>query len=115
MKIKYLVLIGTGLTLAAASGVAIAQSSDTGGKNNPSDIKLSPAAQTILCKQFPLNSRCADNAGKPGSGASGSTPSPSPAPSGSEAPSPAPSGGSEMSPSPAPNGSEAPSPSPSST
>ncbi len=62
MRMKYLTLIGTALTLVVTGQVAVAESSST---NNPADIKLSPAAKTILCKQFPLNSRCADSAAKP--------------------------------------------------
>ena len=52
MKVKYLTLIGTALVLATTCKVA-AQSS-----SNSTDVKLTPPAKTLLCKEFPLNSRC---------------------------------------------------------
>lgn len=51
MKVKYLTLIGTALILTTTCKIAVAESSST-------DVKLSPQAKTLLCKEFPLNSRC---------------------------------------------------------
>ncbi|MBV8885872.1 MAG: hypothetical protein JO235_18010 [Chroococcidiopsidaceae cyanobacterium CP_BM_RX_35] len=51
MKSKYLIFIGT--ALVATTCKVAAQSSSTS-----TDVKLSPPAQTLLCKEFPLNSRC---------------------------------------------------------
>ncbi|MBV9385056.1 MAG: hypothetical protein JOZ78_01375 [Chroococcidiopsidaceae cyanobacterium CP_BM_ER_R8_30] len=53
MKVKYLTFLGTALVLTTTCKIAAAQSS------GPStDVKLTPAAQTLLCKEFPQNSRC---------------------------------------------------------
>ncbi|MGB7375270.1 MAG: hypothetical protein WA959_01660, partial [Rivularia sp. (in: cyanobacteria)] len=86
MKGKFLTLIGTALTLALSSTVAVAQSTkfpsrDFPERQEPTSIsesddsivaaaeeKLSPDAMEILCVRFPLNSRC--------SGANAATPSP---------------------------------------
>ena len=76
MKGKFLPLISTAITLALSSTVAVAQSTkfpnrdfdnseattETADKNESivaaADEKLSPDAMEILCKRFPLNSRC---------------------------------------------------------
>ncbi|MEO1558717.1 MAG: hypothetical protein AAFS12_03455, partial [Cyanobacteria bacterium J06632_19] len=85
MKGKFITLIGTALTLALSSTVAVAQSTkfperDFPQREEPTKVsqaddtivaaaeeKLSPDAMEILCKRFPLNSRC--------SGADAATPS----------------------------------------
>ena len=65
MKGKYLTLIGTALTLALTTNVAVAESSksplvesDSLSMNAPTEIKLSPEGMKILCERSPLNSRC---------------------------------------------------------
>ncbi|MGF1674809.1 MAG: hypothetical protein ACFCUV_14160, partial [Rivularia sp. (in: cyanobacteria)] len=79
MKSKFVTLIGTALTLALSSTVAVAQSNKFPERNLPSgeattetsepsadgsnmvaaaEEKLSPDAMEILCVRFPLNSRC---------------------------------------------------------
>ena len=76
MKGKFLTLIGTALTLALSSTVAVAQSTKFPNRNFPereepttvsesddsivaaSEEKLSPDAMKILCVRFPQNSRC---------------------------------------------------------
>ncbi|MGD1914060.1 MAG: hypothetical protein ACFB2X_25445 [Rivularia sp. (in: cyanobacteria)] len=76
MKGKFTTLIGTALTLALSSTVAVAQSTKFPDRNfqnleenietaesNESlvaaaDEELSPEAMKILCMRFPLNSRC---------------------------------------------------------
>ncbi|HYW21700.1 MAG TPA: hypothetical protein VE956_20820 [Nodularia sp. (in: cyanobacteria)] len=62
---KYLTLIGTALTLALTTNVAVAESSkssviksDSLSTNAPEEIKLSPEGMKILCERSPLNSRC---------------------------------------------------------
>ncbi|MDB9372758.1 hypothetical protein [Nodularia sphaerocarpa] len=62
---KYLILIGTALTLALTTNVAVAESSkssvtesDSLSMNAPTEIKLSPEGMKILCERSPLNSRC---------------------------------------------------------
>jgi hypothetical protein len=85
MKGKFLTLIGTALTLALSSTVAVAQSTkfpnrDFPEREEPTSVsetddtivaaaeeELSPDAMEILCVRFPLNSRC--------SGANAVTPS----------------------------------------
>ena len=57
MKGKSLTLIGTAITLAFSGNVAMAQSSDS-HIYAPTEIKMSPEGMKILCKHFPLNSRC---------------------------------------------------------
>ncbi len=55
MRIEFFPLLGTALMLAAAgSPAAFAQT-----ENTAANLKLSPAAQRILCERFPLNSQCA--------------------------------------------------------
>jgi hypothetical protein len=73
MKGKFLTLVGTALTLALTSNVAVAQSTkfliaqqsqpSSGSSSSAPEIKLSPQGMEILCKYYPLNSRCANNAG----------------------------------------------------
>lgn len=73
MKGKFLTLVGTALTLALTSNVAVAQSTKflIAQQSQPSsesstsapEIKLSPQGMEILCKYYPLNTRCAKNAG----------------------------------------------------
>ncbi|MEM9925419.1 MAG: hypothetical protein AAF915_16975 [Cyanobacteria bacterium P01_D01_bin.50] len=76
MKGKFTTLIGTALTLALSSTVAVAQSTkfpnrdfqnfeettETSESNESlvaaADEELSPEAMKILCERFPLNSRC---------------------------------------------------------
>ncbi len=65
MKGKYLTMIGTALTLALTTNVAVAESSkspiaesDSLSINAPTEIKLSPEGMKILCERSPLNSRC---------------------------------------------------------
>ncbi|MEA5595316.1 hypothetical protein VB797_13255, partial [Rivularia sp. UHCC 0363] len=78
MKGKFLSLIGTALTLALSSTVAVAQSnkfpsldpsaegttktsessSDGSTLVAAAEEKLSPDAMEILCVRFPLNTRC---------------------------------------------------------
>lgn len=70
MNGKYLTLIGTALTLALTSNVALAQSSkfetaqsggQSGGQStsSPGEVKLSPRVdKKKFCTDFPLNSRC---------------------------------------------------------
>ncbi|AHJ31518.1 hypothetical protein PN465_22550 [Nodularia spumigena CS-584] len=62
---KSLTLIGTALTLALTTNVALAESnkssvaeSDSLSMNAPTEIKLSPEGMKILCERSPLNSRC---------------------------------------------------------
>jgi hypothetical protein len=62
MKKKFLTLFGTALTLALASNVAVAQSPSGESTSAPSDIKMSPEGMEILCKNFPMNSRCGGGA-----------------------------------------------------
>mgnify|MGYP001795045790 CR=1 FL=1 len=86
MKGKIITLIGTALTLALSSTVAVAQSTkfpdrDFPEREEPTSVsesdddivaaaeeELSPDAMEILCVRFPLNSRC--------QGANAATPSP---------------------------------------
>jgi hypothetical protein len=70
VKIKYIGLFGTALTLAL-TGNAVAQE-QTG---ETPEIELSPQGLEILCERFPLNSRC-----------EGGTPLTGPAPTGTVAP-----------------------------
>ncbi|MBD2387352.1 hypothetical protein [Cylindrospermum sp. FACHB-282] len=65
MKGKSLTLIGTAITLALTSNVAVGQSSKSpidessnSSITSPTEIKLSPEGMKILCEHFPLNSRC---------------------------------------------------------
>ncbi|MBD2628119.1 hypothetical protein [Trichormus variabilis] len=66
MKGKFLTLIGTALTLALTTNVAMAESSQSpmseesssSSTNSPTEIKMSPLGMKILCERFPLNSRC---------------------------------------------------------
>jgi hypothetical protein len=65
MKAKYLTLVGTALTIALSSNVAVAQSTkfpqlqqEKEAKSSPQDKELAPDVMEILCKNFPLNSRC---------------------------------------------------------
>lgn len=65
MKGKSLTLIGTAITLALTTNVAVAQSSkspidesSSSSITSPTEIKLSPEGMKILCEHFPLNSRC---------------------------------------------------------
>ncbi|TVP60173.1 MAG: hypothetical protein EA343_18025 [Nodularia sp. (in: Bacteria)] len=65
MKGKYLTMIGTALTLALTTNVAVAESSkspiaesDSRSINAPTEIQLSPEGMKILCERSPLNSRC---------------------------------------------------------
>jgi hypothetical protein len=79
MKGKYFTLIGTALTLALSSNIAVAQSTkfpelqaDKETKSSPQEKELTPDVMEILCKNFPLNSRCpGGTAVKPVSGDSG--------------------------------------------
>ncbi|TAE52808.1 MAG: hypothetical protein EAZ87_24545 [Nostocales cyanobacterium] len=57
MKRKLLTLVGTAITLAFTSNVAMAQSNDS-STGAPPEIKMSPEGMKILCLHFPLNSRC---------------------------------------------------------
>ena len=52
MKNSFKALLGVSMLSLWSGGAAFAQSS------KPAEIKLSPAAKEILCKRFPLNSRC---------------------------------------------------------
>jgi hypothetical protein len=65
MKGKYFTLIGTALTLALSSNIAVAQSTkfpelqaDKETKSSPQEKELTPDVMEILCKKSPLNSRC---------------------------------------------------------
>ncbi|MEA5515119.1 hypothetical protein [Nodularia sp. UHCC 0506] len=65
MKGISLTLIGTALTLALTTNVAVAQSiksrvaeSKNLSMNAPTEIKLSREGMKILCERSPLNSRC---------------------------------------------------------
>jgi hypothetical protein len=65
MKGKSLTLIGTAMTLALTSNVAMAQSSKSllaessdSSMGSAAEIKMSPEGMKILCERFPLNSRC---------------------------------------------------------
>ena len=82
MKGKFLTLIGTALTLALSSTVAVAQSSKFPDRDFPNreettetetsdsgeslvaaaDEEISPEGMEILCQRFPLNSRCEGSA-----------------------------------------------------
>jgi len=73
MKAKYLTFIGTALALAATSGVAVAQSGGTS-----TQFKLSPQGTQLLCKEFPLNSRCTGSETKPSASPASTTTEPSP-------------------------------------
>lgn len=57
MKGKFLTLVGTAITLAFTSNVAMAQSNDS-STSAPPEIKMSLEGMRILCVNFPLNSRC---------------------------------------------------------
>ena len=85
MKAKYLTFISTVLALAATSSVVKAQSSST-------QFKLSPQGTQLLCKEFPLNSRCTGSGTEPSASPSSTTAEPSASPSSTTAePSPSPS------------------------
>jgi hypothetical protein len=65
MKGKYFTLIGTALTLALSSNIAVAQSTkfpelqaDKETKTSSQEKELTPDVMEILCKKSPLNSRC---------------------------------------------------------
>jgi hypothetical protein len=65
MKGKSLTLIGTAITLAFTSNVAMAESSTSpftestnSSISSPTEIKMSLEGMKILCEHFPLNSRC---------------------------------------------------------
>ncbi|MEA5579097.1 hypothetical protein [Anabaena sp. UHCC 0451] len=65
MKGKSLTLIGTAMTLMLTSNVAMAESSKSlltessdSSMGSAAEIKMSPEGMKILCKHFPLNSRC---------------------------------------------------------
>ncbi|WP_413174564.1 hypothetical protein [Anabaena azotica] len=65
MKGKSLTLIGTVMTLALTTNVAMAESSKSllsessdSSIGSPTEIKMSPEGMEILCNHFPLNSRC---------------------------------------------------------
>ena len=73
MKAKYLIFIGTALALATTSSFAVAQSGGTG-----TQIKLSPQNTQLLCKEFPLNSRCTGSGTKPSVSPSSTMTEPSP-------------------------------------
>jgi hypothetical protein len=66
MRIQALCSISAAIAMAMISSAAFAQ-----GESKPaegaSDVKLSPAAMEILCKNYPLNSRCKETAATPGS------------------------------------------------
>lgn len=59
MKVKARVALVLSLLSILPASLALAQSSAPSG-----EIKLSAAAQKILCERFPLNSRCAGDASK---------------------------------------------------
>jgi hypothetical protein len=75
MKGKYFALMGTAVFLALTSNVAVAQStkfpqlakqseSNSESNNKPAaEMELAPDVMEILCKRFPLNSRCQAGAG----------------------------------------------------
>ncbi|MBC1217493.1 hypothetical protein GNE08_25130, partial [Trichormus variabilis ARAD] len=80
MKGKSLTLIGTALTLALTANFAVAQSSKSqiaqsseSSTSSPTEIQLSPEGFEILCKRFPLNSRCQGNSAVTPSGSSNTT------------------------------------------
>ncbi|NES99600.1 MAG: hypothetical protein F6K62_18130 [Sphaerospermopsis sp. SIO1G2] len=56
MKREFLTVVGTAITLAFTSNVAMAQSHNS--SSAPTEIKMSPEGMRILCLHFPLNSRC---------------------------------------------------------
>ncbi|MEA5573767.1 hypothetical protein [Calothrix sp. UHCC 0171] len=68
MKGKFLTLVGTALSLALSCSVANAQSSKfpelqaQNSSTSAPDKKLAPDVMEILCKNFPLNSRCQSDA-----------------------------------------------------
>ncbi|MEH1898400.1 MAG: hypothetical protein V7K72_18825, partial [Nostoc sp.] len=62
---KSLTLIGTALSLALTTNIAVAESSkspiaqsSSESTSAPTEIKMSPEGMKILCEYFPLNSRC---------------------------------------------------------
>lgn len=57
MKTKSLTFLGTALVLAM-TGTAVR--AETGSKP-PSEIRMSREGMELLCKDFPMNSRCAKN------------------------------------------------------
>lgn len=67
MNTKVQIAFGLSLISVLQGGVALAQS-------GTSAIKLSPAAQRILCERFPLNSRCPGGSSVSAAPASGSAP-----------------------------------------
>ncbi|ARV60896.1 hypothetical protein BZZ01_21790 [Nostocales cyanobacterium HT-58-2] len=83
MNGKYLTLIGTALTVALTSNVAVAQvakfqqiaQSTSGQSSTPSkEIKLSPRVnKEKFCKDYPLNSLCTKASGTSGSGSTTET------------------------------------------
>jgi hypothetical protein len=77
MNAKYLTLFCTAFALATSSSVAVAQSS-----SDPTQVKLSPPMLTLLCKEFPLNSRC-NSSTAPSTSAPNNTTQPNTSPSGS--------------------------------
>jgi hypothetical protein len=69
MKGKFLTLIGTAMSLALTTHVAVAESnkspmeeSRASSTSLPTEIKMSLEGMKILCEHFPLNSRCAGGA-----------------------------------------------------
>jgi len=76
MKVKYLTLFCTALALATSSNAAAQSNSD------PTQVKLSPPMLTLLCKEFPLNSRC-NSSTSSGTSAPSSITQPNPSPSSS--------------------------------
>jgi hypothetical protein len=91
MKRKCFTLIGTALTLALSSNIAVAQSTkfpelqaDKETKTSSQEKELTPDVMEILCKNFPMNSRCpGGTAVKPVTGDSG-TPNVTPPESGTQ-------------------------------
>ncbi|OKH23604.1 hypothetical protein [Chroogloeocystis siderophila] len=69
MKIRYIGLFGTALTLALSSN-AVAQEATT----QTPEIELSPQGLEILCERFPLNSRCEGGTPLTGPAPTGTTP-----------------------------------------
>ena len=80
---KSLTLIGTALSLALTTNIAVAESSkspiaqsSSESTSAPTEIKMSPEGMKILCEYFPLNSRCPGGTALTPSAAPGSTTAP---------------------------------------
>jgi hypothetical protein len=92
MRIQYFASIGVAVALSTIGSVAFAETEPA----KEAEIKMSPAAMEILCKNYPLNSRCkgnADASATPATGTAPATTETAPAPTTEAAPTTMPSTG----------------------